>query len=61
MLQSRTERAVRKAIFDEYGRSMVKEILRSDHDCWQIELHDGGISMACIMDDGSILIEALRA
>lgn len=59
MPESRTERAVRKAVFDLYGRSLVKAILRADNDCWQIELHDGGISMASIMDDGSINIEPL--
>lgn len=59
MPQNLNEKAVRKAAFDIYGRSMVQEITRSENDCWQITLTDGGISMAYIMDDGSINIEPL--
>lgn len=54
---SSDERAVRKAVFDQYGRSMVDTIQRVEPDVWQITLTDGGVSSAKIQDDGSICID----
>lgn len=57
MLQTANETAVRRAAFDQYGRSMVDTIERVAPDAWRITLTDGGISLATIQDDGSICID----
>ena len=51
------ERAVRKAAFDQYGRSMVDTIQRVEPGAWKITLTDGGASWATVQDDGSITID----
>lgn len=57
MIQTVIERAVRRAAFDLYGRSMVDTIQRVEPDAWQITMTDGGISWASVRDNGSICIE----
>lgn len=51
------ERAVRRAVFDQYGRSMVDTIQRVEPGSWKITLTDGGVSWATVQDDGSICID----
>lgn len=58
MSQTADDRAVRRAAFDLYGRSMVDTIQRVEPDAWQITMTDGGVSWATIQDDGSVQIEA---
>lgn len=57
MPQTADERAVRKAAFDLYGRSMVDTIQRVEPGAWQITLTDGGVSWATVQDGGSICID----
>lgn len=57
MLQATNDRAVRRAAFDLYGRSMIDTIQRVEPDRWKITLTDGGVSSATIQDDGFICIE----
>lgn len=58
LTQTANEKAVRRAAFDLYGRSMVDTIQRVEPGSWQITLTDGGVSWATIQDDGSVQIEA---
>lgn len=51
------ERAVRRAVFDQYGRSMVDMIQSVEPGTWKVTLTDGGISWATVQDDGSICID----
>lgn len=51
------ERAVRRAVFDQYGRSMVDMIQAVEPGAWKITLTDGGVSWATVHDDGSICID----
>lgn len=51
------ERAVRRAVFDQYGRSMVDMIQSVEPGAWKVTLTDGGISWATVQDDGSICID----
>lgn len=51
------ERAVRRAVFDQYGRSMVDMIQAVEPGAWKITLTDGGVSWATVQDDGSICID----
>lgn len=57
MTQTANDRAVRRAAFDQYGRSMIDTIQRVEPGSWQITLTDGGVSWATVQDDGSICIE----
>lgn len=57
MTMTENERAVRRAAFDLYGRSMIDTIQRVEPGSWQITLTDGGVSWATIQDDGSVRIE----
>lgn len=57
MTQTANDRAVRRAAFDQYGRSMVDTIQRVEPGSWQINLTYGGVSWATVQDDGSICIE----
>ena len=54
---SSDERAVRKAAFDQYGRSMIDTIQRVEPGAWKITLTDGDVSWATVRDDGSICID----
>lgn len=57
MTQTANDRAIRRAAFEQYGRSMIDTIQRVEPDSWQIALTDGGVSWATVQDDGSICIE----
>lgn len=57
MVQTANEAAVRRAAFDQYGRSMIDTIQRVEPDGWKITLTDGGVSWATVQDDGSICID----
>lgn len=51
------ERAVLRASFDQYGRSMIDTIQQVEPGSWMVTLVDGGVSWATIRDDGSVQIE----
>lgn len=57
MTQTANDRAIRRAAFEQYGRSRIDTIQRVEPDSWQITLTDGGVSWATVQDDGSICIE----
>lgn len=57
MVRNANEAAVRRAAFDQYGRSMIDTIQRAEPETWKITLTDGGVSWATVQDDGSICID----
>lgn len=57
MSRTENERAVLRAAFDLYGRSMIDTVQKIDCGVWQINMTDGGVSLATVQDDGSICID----
>lgn len=57
MVHDTTDRAVRRAVFELYGRAAIEEIQKVDVGTYQVTMTDGGISWATVQDDGYICIE----